>query len=61
MKKGSAVYWGVTLIILGLVWLGNNMGWFYPEVPLIPLLIIAFGIHLILKHLKKEESSSNKE
>ena len=61
MKKNNTMFWGVTLIVLGLVWLGNNMGWFYPEVPMIPLLLIAVGIHLVLKHVKKENPSSTKE
>jgi Flp pilus assembly protein TadB len=44
------LFWGVALVVVGLVWLGNNLGWFRYSIPIIPVAMIVFGIFLILKY-----------
>jgi Flp pilus assembly protein TadB len=53
------LFWGLALVIVGLVWLGNNLGWFQYSIPLIPVAMIVAGVFLILKH--KEISDNTKE
>ena len=52
-------FWGGVLIVVGLVWLGNNLGWFHYSIPLIPVAMIALGIFFILKH--RDFSDDDKE
>lgn len=57
------LFWGLALVILGLVWLGNNLGWFHYSIPLIPVAMIALGVFLILKYREvpeKEKKESEK-
>ncbi len=44
------LFWPIAMIIIGVVWLARNMGWFDHDVPWIPLLMIAFGVYLIVRH-----------
>ena len=51
------LFWGVVLVVVGLVWLGNNLGWFHYSIPLIPVAMIALGIFLIIKYRKVPEKN----
>jgi len=61
--SGHSLFWGIVLIVVGFVWLGNNLGWFLYDIPWVPVAMIAVGIYLILKHWEKgkTETSDSKE
>lgn len=45
MKEKKSLIWGLILIIIGLIFLGNNLGWFYLSWNnLWPLLMVGGGI-----------------
>ena len=54
-------FWGGVLVVVGLVWLGNNLGWFQYSIPLIPVAMIALGIYFILKHREFPEDDKEKK
>lgn len=54
-SSGHYLFWGVIFIIVGFLWLGNNLRWFIREVPWVPVVIIALGIYLIIRNLEKED------
>lgn len=56
-------FWGGILIAVGLIWLGNNLGWFHYSIPLIPVAMIVLGAYLILKHREfpEEDKEENKK
>jgi len=49
-----SIFWGIALLIVGIIWLGNNLGWFDYHVSWLPILMIAGGAYLIWKNWKKE-------
>jgi Flp pilus assembly protein TadB len=57
---GHSLFWGIVLVVVGLIWLGNNLGWFMYEIPWIPVIMIAGGIYMILRNWEKEELSGKK-
>ena len=62
---GHHLFWGIVLLAVGIIWLGNNLNWFYYDVPWIAVLMIAGGVYLIVrnwdrKEAKKEEDSKGK-
>ncbi|SRR4030043_19019 len=55
------LFWGIIFIIVGFLWLGNNLRWFIREVPWVPVVIIALGIYLIIRNLEKgDEGGKNR-
>ena len=54
-----SIFWGIALLLVGLIWLGNNLGWFDYHVSWLPIIMIAGGIYLIVRNLKKEESEED--
>lgn len=56
-----SLFWGLVLVVLGFLWLGNNLGWFYYDVPWLPLVMIAGGIYLILRNRDAGRSASDKK
>ena len=55
-KTGShSLFWGIALIAVGLIWLGNNFGWIDYDIPWIPVGMIVVGAYLILKHHHSEK------
>jgi len=63
--SGHSLFWGIVMIVVGFVWLGNNLGWFSYEIPWVPVVMIAVGIYLILRYLEKSKietgNSNSKE
>lgn len=50
--------WGAILIIIGVIWLGNNIGWFDYDIPWVPLALIGVGTYMILQNRGKESKKS---
>jgi hypothetical protein len=46
-------FWGIVLIIVGFVLLGNHLNWFDIDVPLIPTALIVIGLYLIIENAHK--------
>jgi hypothetical protein len=54
-RRGDrGLFWPVAMIVVGLVWLAKNMGWLNRDVPWFPLLLIAFGVYLIVRHTSRQ-------
>lgn len=49
MKKSPSLGLGLVLVIIGIVWLGKDMGWIPASLPLLPIILIAVGIILALR------------
>lgn len=47
--SGGGLFWGIVLLIAGVIWLGNNLDWFYVDVPWVAVMLIAGGITLIAR------------
>lgn len=45
-----SIFWGVVLILIGLIWLAGNLGLIAADIPWVPLGMIVVGVYLILKH-----------
>ncbi|MCJ7812145.1 hypothetical protein MUP95_02345 [bacterium] len=56
---GHTLFWGIVLIIIGIIWLGNNLKWFIYDIPWIPVIMIAGGIYIIFKNWEKEKPTGN--
>ncbi|MFH1862477.1 MAG: DUF5668 domain-containing protein [bacterium] len=41
-------FWGIVLVVVGLIILGNQLNWFDLEVPFIPVALIVLGCYLII-------------
>jgi hypothetical protein len=60
-RRGSgSIFGGALLVLIGLVWLGNNLGWFDYDIPWVPVALIAAGVYLILKHRDGGKDDSSK-
>ena len=53
--SGHGLFWGIVLIAVGFIWLGNNLDWFSYEIPWVPVTMIAIGIYLILRYWEKDK------
>jgi hypothetical protein len=54
-RRGDhGLFWPIAMIMVGLVWLAKNMGWLAHDVPWFPLLLIAFGVYLIVRHATRQ-------
>ena len=52
-KHWDNSFWGIVLIVVGLLWLGNNLHWFRIHLPVWPLVLIVFGLYLLLEHRRR--------
>jgi hypothetical protein len=50
---------GIVLIVIGLIWLGNNLGWIEYDIPWVPVVMIVIGAYLILKHHHSGKDENN--
>lgn len=41
------LFWPITLIVIGFIWLARNLGWLGPHFPWLPLALIALGVYLL--------------
>ena len=55
---GHSLFWGIVLVALGILWLGNNLRWFYFDVPWLAVITIAGGIYLIIRHWERVHEPS---
>ncbi len=57
-----SIFGGAILVLIGLIWLGNNMEWFRNDIPWVPVVMIAAGVYLILKYrdTPKDDSSDSR-
>ena len=58
---GHTLFWGIVLIVVGIIWLSNNLELLIYEIPWIPVVMIAGGIYLIIRNWEKEESTGTKQ
>ena len=49
-KKKEGGFFGFAMIVVGIILLGNEMGWFRWDIPWFPVVIILIGIYLIIEH-----------
>ena len=49
-KRKGGDFAGIVLIVIGFIFLANNLNWFRWDIPLIPLLLIILGVYLIYSH-----------
>jgi len=59
--QGHVFFWGIVLIVVGIIWLGNNLEWFVYEIPWISVIMIAAGVYIIFKNWEKKEPSDGDE
>ncbi len=59
--QGHVLFWGIVFIVVGIIWLGNNLEWFVYEIPWIPVIMIAAGIYIIFKNWEKKEPTDGGE
>ncbi len=52
-KRHETSFWGMILIVIGAVLLGNHFHWFYLDIPIFPAAIIILGVYLIIDHQRK--------
>lgn len=52
-KQQPTLGLGAILVLIGVVWLGKDMGWIPENVPLLPIIIIVVGLILMFKKHKK--------
>jgi len=46
----STPFWGVALVVIGVILLGNHFDWFDLQIPVIPTALIILGCYLILEN-----------
>ena len=51
--RGNGLGFGLFLVIIGLVWMGNDLGWWQPTPPLWPTILVAFGSAVVLSEFIK--------
>lgn len=49
-KHRDTPFWGVVLVIVGVILLGNHFDWFDLGIPIIPAALIILGCYLILEN-----------
>ena len=59
-EAGSALFWGVIAIVIGAIWLGNNLHWFHFRLPWLPVILIAAGVYMILMSGQHGKRSPNR-
>lgn len=52
-SKHEGLGFGLFLLIIGLIWLGNDLGWWMPALPLWPTILVVFGAVIVLSELLK--------
>lgn len=49
-RSGAGFFWGLVFIVAGVIWLGNQFGWFDYDVPWAALFLIAGGIYMVVRY-----------
>lgn len=53
--KGKAAFIGISgliIFLIGLVWFGNDFGWWSITFPFLPFLVLLIGLGMLLKSFK---------
>lgn len=53
-----SLFWGIVLILVGLIWLGSHLGWIHYNIPWVPVAMIVAGIYLILRHRRSDKADA---
>ena len=48
--KCAEGFWGLALIVIGIILLGNHFEWFDWHIPLIPAALIIIGVYLLVEN-----------
>jgi hypothetical protein len=48
-KRCDSAFWGVVLLVVGIILLGNYFRWFYLDIPIFPSILVILGAYLILE------------
>jgi hypothetical protein len=49
-RARDSVFWGLALVVVGLVILANHFHWLNDDIPIIPTILILLGLFLILEN-----------
>jgi len=49
-KHRDASFWGIALVVIGFILLGNHFHWFNLDIPVLPTALIILGCYLILEN-----------
>ncbi len=52
-KSRETPFWGIALVIVGVVLLGNHLNWFDIDIPFLPTALIILGCYLIIENIQK--------
>ncbi len=50
-RGGGGMFFGLLVLLWGIVWLGNDMKWWSLNVPWLPVLAILFGVWLVTRRM----------
>lgn len=50
--KRSRLFWGLALIAGGIIWLGDQVGWFELDLPFWPTAMIVLGLYWVISSRK---------
>ncbi len=54
-------FWGFILIIIGGFWIAKNVGWFFCNISIWPVVIVAVGIYLLVTPNKSKQKELSDE
>lgn len=52
-KHHDSVFWGLVLLIIGIILLGNDFRWFYLDIPVLPTALIILGGYLVIENRQR--------
>jgi hypothetical protein len=53
-SRRSGEFWGIVLLIVGFIFMAENMHWFHWDFPLIPTAMIVVGIYLLFRSFNRD-------
>ncbi len=55
-EKESAIFWGILAAFVlagGIIWLGNDLGWWQIALPFWPIAVIFVGLVILISAIRK--------